>query len=103
MALLHKCQKLDIRNFLQKTLTRCLQDLGPSVSISEVLKECEELSPRHWGALESGLHASVYALGCAKPVGRLRSIFTVATWCNIAKMVVIIDSFRYMLQVPLHI
>ncbi|KAL3154616.1 hypothetical protein ABBQ32_014066 [Trebouxia sp. C0010 RCD-2024] len=74
-----------------------LEDLRSSYCMCEVLKECQELSPRHWGALEAGLHASVFALGSAK-LGRQRTIFTVAAWCNVAKMVVIIDSFRHVLH-----
>lgn len=70
-----------------------LEDVGSNDSISKVLKECQELSPRHWGALEAGLHASVYSLGSAK-LGRPRSIFTIAAWCNVAKMVVIMDCLR---------
>lgn len=64
----------------------------------EVLKYCLELNPRVWQHFERVFRARVQLLGMAK-LGTPRTLFTAAAWCNIAKMIVIIDYFRYVIAV----
>ena len=78
-----------------KNLLNGVQDLGSSQDMSEVLEACFGLGPEILRQFESGLHARVRQLGTAK-LGRRRTVFTAAVWRNIAKVVLIIDSFRCM-------
>ena len=74
------------------------QALGSSQDMSEVLMNCQHLNPGMWEHFGPTLREQVTALGTFQvwPGG----LFSATAWCNIAKVVVILDTFRCACFVP---
>ena len=77
----------------QVSMCSCIcQAHGSSQDMSEVLMNCENLNPDMWAHFEPRLREQVIALGTSQV--RPGGLFSATAWCNIAKVVVILDTFR---------
>lgn len=83
----------------QVSMCSCIcQALGSSQDMSEVLKNCQNLNPDMWEHFGPTLREQVIALGTCQV--RPGGLFSATAWCNIAKVVVILDTFRCACFVP---
>lgn len=83
----------------QVSMCSCIcQALGSSQDMSEVLMKCQNLNPDMWEHFGPTLREQVIALGTSRV--RPGGLFSATAWCNIAKVVVILDTFRCAFFVP---
>jgi hypothetical protein len=77
----------------QVSMCSCIcQALGSSRDMSGVLLNCQDLNPDMWEHFGPRLREHVIALGTSRV--RPDGLFSATAWCNIAKVVVILDNFR---------
>ena len=77
----------------QVAMCSCIcQALGSSHDMCGVLMNCQTLNPGMWEHFEPTLREQIIALGTCQV--RPGGLFSAGAWCNIAKVVVILDTFR---------
>ncbi len=93
------CVMIATLKLSQVSMCSCIcQALGSSQDMSEVLMNCQNLNPDMWEHFGPTLREQVIALGTSQV--RPGGLFSATAWCNIAKVVVILDTFRCVCFVP---